>query len=532
MHFAEKILDLLKQAGYVSLWFFLKVICGYSGPYDLLNEDIHLEMCNFRQSDLCMNPGARFAAFLYRKARKSTIFTHGANTWELLRNPNLRIELVNAILQRAVDFKRITQLSFERNDLMRLLYPEHCPIGQNSRWNEREIVMPNRSRFYVEPSIKPLGVGSATEGDHPDLMIVDDAIGLEDLDTMQQSNTDMIRKIQWLKATEKTLLNPGGRFGVAGTRYGADDLYQFIVDTAKQVHGYPMEGFKPNPRGRWEIYHRLPIEDGQETQSVAVTKDDLEEMIREGNIWTVQTQFYNNPMDSGLAEFHNLPIKRATIRYESGPGFIITKYPDEMEDDKEPEDVLLSEMDCVMGVDPAGTDKNISARTSRSAAEIWAEDWPEDLILLWSRVGYFSIHKLFDHIFDGVSHFQGHVRSVGVEANAMQKILLPLLESERRQRDVWISFEPANAGGDKVARIRSIVGRNLQKGKIYVVEGQGLEFLEEARVFPQAKFKMDALDAAEKSISLLRRPLAPEEELAYRKQEEDFSYGRNPVTGY
>ncbi len=363
-------------------------------------------------------------------------------------------------------------------------------------------------------------------------MIVDDAIGLEDLDVMQQSNTDMIRKIQWLKGTEKTLLNPGGRFGIAGTRYGADDLYQFVVDTAHQVVGYPMEGFKPNPSGRWVIYHRLPIENGVESQPEAVTKADLEEMVREGNIWTVQTQFYNNPMDSGLAEFHNLPIKRATIRYEQGPGFIITKYPGEMEDDKEPKDILLSDCDCVMGVDPAGTDKNISARTSRSAAEVWLEDWQEDYILLWSRVGYFSIHQLFDHIFLGVDHFQGSVRSVGVEANAMQKILLPLLESERRQRDVWIHFEPANAGGDKVARIRSVIGRLLQKGKIYVVEGQGFEFLEEARVFPQAKFKMDALDAAEKAISLLRRPLAPEEEEAYRKQDEEFSVGRMRTTGY
>jgi hypothetical protein len=480
-----------------------------------------------------MAPNARFAAFLFRKARKSTCFTHGANTWELVRNPNLRIELVNAVLKRAVDFKRITQLSFSNNDLMRTLYPQHCPTSNTQpRWNETEIVMPNRTRFFVEPSIKPLGVGSATEGDHPDLMIVDDPIGLEDLDTMQMSNTDMVRKIQWLQASEKTLLNPGGRFGVVGTRYGADDLYQFIVNTAKKVVGYPMEGFKPNPKGRWVIYHRLPIEDGVEVQPEAVTKQDLEEMLQEGNVWTVMTQFYNNPMDSGLAEFAKLEVKSCEVDYEEGPGFIITVYPDVLDDEGEVEKLLLSEMDVVMAVDPAGTDKNISARTSRTAIEVWAEDYKERLYLLWSRVGYFSIHETFNHIFEGVEYFKGKVRCVGVEANAMQKILLPLLESERRQRDVWVSFTPANAGGDKVARIRNIVGRALQKGRIYTAKGQGTEFLEEVKIFPQGKYKMDALDAAEKGISLLTRPLAPEEIYAYEKQEEEFVSGRNPTTGY
>jgi hypothetical protein len=45
----EQIRQLLRQAGFVSLWFYLKFIAGYSGPYNLLNTDLHVEMCNFRQ---------------------------------------------------------------------------------------------------------------------------------------------------------------------------------------------------------------------------------------------------------------------------------------------------------------------------------------------------------------------------------------------------------------------------------------------------------------------------------------------------
>ena len=72
------------ELGYVSLFFFLKYIAGSAGPYNEINEDLHLEMCNFRQSDYCMNPGAHAACFVPRGFLKSTIMTHGGATWELL----------------------------------------------------------------------------------------------------------------------------------------------------------------------------------------------------------------------------------------------------------------------------------------------------------------------------------------------------------------------------------------------------------------------------------------------------------------
>ena len=54
----EQIRQLLRQAGFVSLWFYLKFIAGYSGPYNLLNTDLHVEMCNFRQR-AAVTPGIK-----------------------------------------------------------------------------------------------------------------------------------------------------------------------------------------------------------------------------------------------------------------------------------------------------------------------------------------------------------------------------------------------------------------------------------------------------------------------------------------
>jgi len=94
----EEIRQLLRQAGYVSLWFYLKYICGAAGPYDLLNGDLHVEMCNFRQM-VATTPGVKAAMLLPRSSLKSTIASHGANGWELIRNPNLRIGCVSETLR-------------------------------------------------------------------------------------------------------------------------------------------------------------------------------------------------------------------------------------------------------------------------------------------------------------------------------------------------------------------------------------------------------------------------------------------------
>ena len=50
----QQVFELFRQASLVNLYFFLTVVCAASGPYDQLTDHLHLDMCNFRQSDACM----------------------------------------------------------------------------------------------------------------------------------------------------------------------------------------------------------------------------------------------------------------------------------------------------------------------------------------------------------------------------------------------------------------------------------------------------------------------------------------------
>ena len=200
----EKFVGLLAELGFVSLFFFLKFIAGSAGPYNELNDDLHLEMCNFRQSDYCMSPGAHAACFVPRGFLKSTIMTHGGVTWELLRLPNLTTLIANAVLDNAVDFKRNIMRTFDSNDLFADLYPDYKQTPNAPLWNEKVMVLPNRSRYRTEANVTAIGATGAGEGKHFDMLVLDDLVGLEDLDAEHMGNMDMEHKIQWFKTKVPT----------------------------------------------------------------------------------------------------------------------------------------------------------------------------------------------------------------------------------------------------------------------------------------------------------------------------------------
>ena len=529
----KEVTELLRQASLVNLWFFLKFICGSAGPYDKLNAELNLDMCNFRQSEACMGKKARGAAFLFRSSRKSTVLTHGADTWEIVREPDIKIAIVNATLPKAKEFMGVIRSNFERNELMELLFPEWVPRTGAQRWNNDELVSPARTRYMPDPTVKPLGAGGAAEGGHFDLLNADDLVGLDDLGVDMNVSMDMFHKIKWWKTNHRALLNDlqESRIVAVGTRYSADDVWQLIVNDAKEVRGYQDQDMlsRVSDEGQYTIYYRMAIEDGVAVAPEIIDKKELEKMAQE-DFWTYTTQYLNNPQQSGLSEFNDWKIKKCMVVDDSKTGSkaIVRFWPDGTQDQ-----VFLKDMDCVMSIDPAGTDTGITAKTSRTSIGIWAMDYEENVYRIWGRVGYFDIGKLFDYVFEGNREFKGYLRQTVVESNAMQKIIAPLLSKEQWERREYISPKGVPAKGDKVARIRSSFGLYLSQGKVWTTEAAGKELVEEQMVFPMSRFKMDVLDEADKGITALRRPFSPGEvvEAEIRDMEREM-YTTSNVVGY
>jgi hypothetical protein len=472
-----------------------------------------------------MGPGAHIGICLPRKHYKSTIFTEGGTAWELNRDGDLCFRITNAIVDRAREFMHTIQRIFDSNEFFAWLYPDHTMKQGMDRWNDKEAAVRWRIRHYTEPSIKCGGAEGASAGDHHDVLIHDDLIDMTMLDTMHRAGTDVEKARSFLKSSERTLVRTwaDSRIIVPHTRYSVDDCYEPIWSNCKEIIGHHNARFPIRPDGDWTVYYRVAEEDGSIIFPTAITKEGLTKMAKE-DWWTYATQYMNNPYDAGGSELMALPHRLCHLTKKFSEDYI--------EIEGEP-DVPLSRTDLIIAVDPAATEKEISAKTSRSAIVAWARDSKGRSFFLNVRIGYVEIFTVFDWIFELVSLYGGLCRKVIFEKVAFQRVLQPLLTAECRRRNIFVTIEGRAAVGDKVARIRNVFAPELQGGRIYVERDIERTFLEEKNVFPTSRLR-DLLDASEMALSSLNTPYSDEEEeqIARTNEERPYEYGRNITTGY
>jgi hypothetical protein len=508
-------LDLMRQAGLVNLWFFLKVIAGAYGPYSDLDDDLNLDMANWRQSDACMAPGARFIALMPRGFRKSTVFTHGPLPWMLTRDGNLRVRVVNAIISRAEGFKYLAQRTIDSNPLYAALYgpgwtmpdgsaiPSRVPIAGTKNWNDETMVMPTRLKFAPEPSIKAAGVTGSGEGDHHTDIAIDDPIGLDAIDWQYQATTMMENAKKWMNTNLSALLimPQRDRIGVVGTRYAQDDCYAPFVADAKEVVGVVDEDTVPVPGGTWSVYYRLVQEEGQMIAPDIINETQLAKM----DAWTAALQYWNKPKKSGINEFNRYVVK--PCKFFNKDNYYCVSFRDELTD--EVKTLNLASLTGIISTDAASTDRNVSILTSRTSIGVHFMDDQNRDFRVWNKVGYLTMDQVFDAIFQAWDMFPGLIEATLFETNAMQKGLYQLLEKEQDKRKTFINLREAPAKGDKVARIRAVVGWFFAQGLLYATPEASIELQQEKDAFPSRH--LDVLDETEKALSYLRRPANVEE---------------------
>lgn len=516
-----------RQAGYVSLWFFLKHICGYSGPFDLLNEDLHVDMCNFRQT--LLRPGCRGAMFIPRGHYKSTIVTEGGGAWELLRNPNLRIRISNEKEENAGGFMHTIKDIYEYDEFVAWLYgnPDD-PWGSyipkdKSRWNNTEIVMPNRTRRFREASVEFGGITGAVAGHHFDLHVIDDMVSTIALNSMRGSNAVMMSTRNWFWASEKTLLVSmrDSRVIVVGTRYAVDDVYDEIIARACWNMGYPLDNFIPSNSGRWAVYYRKAIEDDKIIFPENFTKESYDEMAEE-DWWTFATQYLNDPYAAGLAELTEYSLQTCEVDFKMNEWLILV--PDE-------EPIPLSSCDVIVCADPASTERATSAKTSRTAVGVIATDPQGRRFLIWLRCDYVSTNQLFDWLFEANRTFKGHIRGTFLEKNGPYRMLIGQLQTEQTRRQEWIGLRPFESVGEKTARIRTALDPEFAKKSIFVAKAFKLKVNEEVRAFPQSPRK-DILDMMASGVISSIRPLDEIELHKQREADRKFSQRRHNQAGW
>jgi len=519
--------SLIRQASLVNLYFFLKSVAAYSGPYSNLTPTLHLDMCNFRQ-DLT-SEGARLGVFVPRSTYKSTICTHGGAAWDMLRDPNVRIGVFSSIYDRAHDFFAQTQRIFDSNEFFAWVFPEYVPsTSDGNRWNDKEGVLPNRTRIFPEANIKPFTAGGSTQGIHVDEALFDDIVGDAQLNADHGATADMYRIKNWFKSSLRTLLisMEKSRVMLSATRYGIDDPYEDVMLEAYEQLGYWDEigsNYPLNPKGEWKVYYRMAIERDESIFPESYTVESLRKLAV-SDPWTYQTQYLNNPIGLSSVEFAGYDVPTFDLEYDSRLGWYIA-IPNE------DTYIKLNECDLVCSVDPAGVEKFVSVKTSRSVVCILARSKDDRYFLIDVKAGYVPTTTWFDWMFENMDQFK-NIRGTFIEQQAGFKALTPLIRAEEARRQKWIHHIPVNALGDKVVTIRNILQPILERGVLYINRKYYTLVSEELRTFPSG-IKRDILDALKIAVKMSVKPTGEDEMDEERRPEARLqAIGRNKSTGY
>jgi len=518
--------SLVRQASLVNLFFFLKCVAAYNGPYSDLTPKLHLDMCNFRQ--LAVEPGARLGVFVPRSSLKSTICTHGGAAWDMLRDPNIRIGIFSSIYDRAHDFFAQTQRIFDSNDFFAWVFPEYVPsTADGSRWNDREGVLPNRTRTFPEPNIKPFTAGGSTQGIHVDEGLFDDIVGDAQLNADHGATADMYRIKNWFKSSLRTLLisMEQSRAVLSATRYGIDDPYEDVMLDAYEQYGYWDEigaNYPVNPEGTWRVYYRMALEQDESIYPERYSVESLRRLAAD-DPWTYQTQYLNNPIASNSVEFSQYDVQPVDIEYDPRRGwFIVLDWEDTV--------IPLKDCDLVVAIDPAGVEKFVNIRTSRSVLLVLARTADDRYFIIDIRAGYVPTTQWMDWAFELFSKY-GTVRKTVVEMQAGFKALEPVLRAEEARRLKWFNLDAINALGDKVVTIRNIIQPVLERKVLYCARPYMSLLNEELRTFPSG-VKRDILDALKIAIKMSVRPDSIDSEELGELNSYRTGMGMNPTTGY
>lgn len=530
--FNEEGIALIRELGFVSLYFFINTILSSTGIYGGLSDDLSLDMCNFRQSGLCIAPKARAAAFMPRGFSKSRVFDHGGGTWDLIREPNENMVIVNAVYDKSLEFLHIIQRNFDANELMSIFYPEYIPGKSGGQVTDKILLLPNKAS-KGEVSCKVLGLTGAAEGGHYDTIIMDDLVGLDALDQNKQSSGQMATARKWFNTNKNALRKTeASRIIVVATRYAIDDCYADIYSSCRSVTGWQHGDLQPSPGGEWDVYYRLVEENGIYLRPNVMSEGSLAKLMKD-DPWTAMTQYYNSPAKAGLAEFVEYEVKTCVLATDEENRLWVQKEDPNLLDSDVETEVSLDSCYVYVTTDLAATDTGVSAKTCRSAILVWAIDGKENKYLLWKRVGYFSILESIDYIFEANRLFRGYIRTTLIEANAFQKVLKPIMEREKERRHAYISITMVNAKGDKKARIRVAFGTSLLRGQVYATKEAALPLREELNLFPMSDTRLDTLDASEKAFTYGSRPETIEERERREYEEEESTLGINlSCTGY
>lgn len=250
--FVEQSRHALRHKCKMDPWFFLYYVLGYKD----IDTDLHRDMIyrwmkrRNRLFTLWQVP---------RGHLKTSIWTIGMNLWELIQDPNLRILIVNAVYQNALDIMSNIAQHLTTNDVFRWMFPEYCPdlskkYGRRNLITSGRIDLPCGNRVgKQEGNVECMGVEMSLVSMHYDILHYDDMMNDVNTATSDYRNKGWT----WFRNSWQLRHSPSqSRIRVVGTPWHLDDSYSRII---KGEMSRRQAGRAP----KWLLYRRAAVEDSQ-----------------------------------------------------------------------------------------------------------------------------------------------------------------------------------------------------------------------------------------------------------------------------
>jgi hypothetical protein len=191
-------------------------VCGMSA----WQSGLHDELAKF-----LLIPTEKKLILVPRGHLKSSLVTVVWSIQQILKNPNIRILITNAVWDLARKFLREIGGLLTDKTLLREIYGPFD--GPGSKFTQDELTVSQRTIGTIkEATVTTAGVETALTGGHYDIIIHDDLVEENNINTKEQ-----IQKIIRFYQNSLDLLDPGGQILVVGTRWAMGDLYGHLIET-------------------------------------------------------------------------------------------------------------------------------------------------------------------------------------------------------------------------------------------------------------------------------------------------------------
>lgn len=388
-----------------------------------------------------------------RHTLKSTFFTVGMTLQRIAKNRDIRILIANATRDNACLFLSEIKQHIRENKNYIENYGEMYEDGLT--WKEDEIVVAGRSPSTRNPTVSAAGVGGNLVSRHYDLIIADDLMNEQNVNTREQAEKV---KDWWRRAM--SLLSPQGEMLTIGTRWSHFDLYQYILDELPH---------------RVDSYVRAAKENGELYYPEMLDYETLDELREMQGSYIYSSFYMNDPVDESSALIKKQDIHYYDIECPCGERH---RKPDR------------AEMSVFVMCDPAVSQRVTADFSSIITAGI---DEENNWWVLEAKRGRWTVNELIGRLFETSNSYNADGVSIEVIGQA-QTLLATIHDHENVSNQFLPLTEIKSRGGKrKQSRIRSSLQARFERGKVFI-DSRMNELENELLRYPRSKHD-DMIDA-------------------------------------